>query len=67
MQQASFVGCSSGGAFPTALPGTLIDADKAAALAKGVTTDSRQKISTAPLQPVFLAKAAGIPACADPL
>jgi hypothetical protein len=64
---AAFVGAAAGVGFPTAVPGTLLDADKVSALAKGVTINSRNKLSTAPLQPVFPATSAGIPVSKEPL
>jgi hypothetical protein len=68
MTAVSFVGANAGAGFPTALSGTLIDADKGpAALAKGVTINSRHEVSTGPLQPVYTATSAGIPASSDPL
>jgi hypothetical protein len=67
MTLATFVGANAGVGFPSALSGTLLDADKAAALAKGVTLNTRNKVSTAPLQPFFNAVAGGIPASSDPL
>jgi hypothetical protein len=67
MTLATFVGANAGVGFPTAVSGTLVDANKAAALAKGVTLHTRNKISTGPLTPFFLATPAGIPASSDPL
>jgi hypothetical protein len=67
MQLAAFVGANCNCGFPTGLPGTLQDADKAGTLAKGVTTDTRNELATAPLQPFFLAVAGGIPVSSDPL
>jgi hypothetical protein len=67
MTVATFVGANAGVGFPTAVSGTLIDADKAGALAKGVTLDTRNKVSTGPLTPFFLATPAGIPVSSDPL
>jgi hypothetical protein len=67
MTLATFVGANAGVGFPTAVSGTLLDADKAAALAKGVTLNTRNKVSTAPLQPFFTATSGAIPVSSDPL
>jgi hypothetical protein len=64
---ASFAGANSGLAFPSAVPGTLIDADAASALAAGVTINTRNGASGAPLQQKFNATATGIPASHEPL
>jgi hypothetical protein len=65
--QASFAGANSGQAFPAAVPGTLIDADASTALAAGVTVNTRNGNSGAPLQQKFNAVATGLPASHDPL
>lgn len=68
-----YVGADSGLAFPQALPGTLLDADKVVAFGKGVTLNSRKKVSTGPLLPFFDAAAAAaagfatLPSSSDPL
>jgi hypothetical protein len=67
MQLPTFVGANCNCGFPAGLSGTLQDADKAGALAKGVTTNSRNEVSTGPLQPFFLAVSGGIPVSSDPL
>jgi hypothetical protein len=67
MTLATFVGANAGAGFPTAVSGTLLDADKAAAFAKGVTLNTRNKVSTAPLQPFFTATSGAIPVSSDPL
>jgi hypothetical protein len=67
MTLATFVGANAGVGFPSAVSGTLLDADKAAALAKGVTLNSRNKVSTGPLAPVFTATSGAIPVSSDPL
>jgi hypothetical protein len=67
MTVASFVGGNSGLSFPAALPGTLLDADKATALVKGVTLNSRSQKSTGPLLPFFDATFGAIPATFDPI
>jgi hypothetical protein len=73
-QSASFSGAASGLVFPSAAPGTLTDADKAASLTAGVTITSRNGNSTRPLIPVFPTQSgsastlpATIPTVGDPL
>lgn len=60
-------GAASGLAFPSAVPGVLLDADTQGALAKGVVINTRFKVSTGPLQPFFSAVSTGIPVSSDPL
>ncbi|HVO07378.1 MAG TPA: substrate-binding domain-containing protein [Burkholderiaceae bacterium] len=67
MTTAGFVGADVGGAFPAGVPGTLLDADLSSTLTKGMTMNTRNKVSTAPLQPKLLATSSGIPASSDPL
>jgi hypothetical protein len=67
MTQASFVGCNAGGAFPTALPGTLVDPDTLAPVAKGVNYNTRNKLSPSPLQPHYDATSGAPPVCSDPI
>jgi hypothetical protein len=67
MTLPTFVGANAGTGFPSALSGTLLDADKVAALAKGVTLNSRNKVSTGPLAPVFDARSGALPVSSDPL
>jgi hypothetical protein len=67
MSTAGFVGADTGGAFPGGVGGTLLDADLSSTLTKGMTINTRNKVSTAPLQPKFSATGTGIPASSDPL
>ena len=67
MTSAGFVGADTGGAFPAGVGGTLLDADLSSTLTKGMTMNTRNKVSTAPLQPKLLATSSGIPASSDPL
>jgi hypothetical protein len=67
MSQPGFVGANANTGFPSAVPGTLIDADKVSALAAGVTIGTRNGNSAAPTQPKFNATSAGIPTSRDPL
>ncbi len=70
MTSAGFVGADTGGAFPGGVPGTLLDADLFSTLtstSKGTTLMTRNKLSTAPLQPKLNAIATGIPVSNDPL
>jgi hypothetical protein len=64
---STFVGAAAGTAFPSSVPGTLLDADKVSTLAAGVTINTRNKVSTAPLQNKFHATAAGIPVSKETL
>jgi hypothetical protein len=65
-QSNTFPGVASGLQFPLAAPGTLADSDRNAAIAKGVTLDSRNGSSTAILAPVLNASGA-LPTGNDPL
>ena len=65
-QSNTFPGVANGGKFPAAAPGTLVDSDRNAAVAKGVTLDSRGGVSTGILTPVLNAKGT-LPAGSDPL
>ena len=67
MTSAGFVGADTGGQFPAGVGGTLLDADLASTLTKGMTINTRNKVSTAPLQPKFSATASGVPVSSDPL
>jgi hypothetical protein len=70
MTTAGFVGADTGGGFPGGVPGTLLDADLFSTLtstSKGTTLNTRNKVSTAPLQPKLSAIATGIPVSNDPL
>ena len=67
MTTAGFVGADTGGQFPAGVGGTLLDADLASTLTKGMTINTRNKVSTAPLQPKFSATASGVPVSSDPL
>jgi len=67
MTSAGFVGADTGGAFPAGVGGTLLDADLSSTLTKGMTMNTRNKVSTAPLQPRLLATSTGIPVSSDPL
>ena len=67
MSTAAFTGCNSGLAFPSAVTGTLVDGDTAAAIVKGVTLASRNKNSQAPLQQKVFPALAAIPVCTDPV
>jgi hypothetical protein len=70
MSSAGFVGADTGGGFPGGVPGTLLDADlftTLTATSKGTTLNTRNKVSTAPLQPKLSAIATGIPVSNDPL
>lgn len=64
---ATLPGAASGLVFPAAVPGIVLDADVATALTKGVTINSRSKVSTATLTPIFNALPTGIPVGSDPL
>ena len=66
-QSASLTGVASGKGYPLAAPGTLADSDRNAAVAKGVTLDSRSGNSQAILQPVLNAASGPIPTGSDPL
>jgi hypothetical protein len=68
-QSATFPGVADGKSFPTAAPGTLVDADRASSLTAGVTINTRGGTSTAILLPKFTgtANGAGIPTGSDPL
>lgn len=66
----NFNGCNfgAGGTFPAAAPGTLSDADFGnPATTKGATLNTRNKVSSAPLQASVLAAASGVPLCTDTL
>jgi hypothetical protein len=65
-QSNTFPGVASGLQFPLAAPGTLADSDRNAAVAKGVTLDSRSGNSAAILQPVLNASGT-LPVGSDPL
>jgi hypothetical protein len=67
MTAATFVGANAGVGFQAAVSGTLLDADKVGTLAKGVTLNTRNKVSTGPLAPIFFATPSGIPVSSDPL
>jgi hypothetical protein len=70
MSTPGFVGADTGGGFPGGVPGTLLDADLFSALtatSKGTTLNTRNKVSTAPLQHKLDAIATGIPVSNDPL
>ncbi|MGO9507775.1 MAG: hypothetical protein ACLPXZ_10670 [Mycobacterium sp.] len=67
MKAAAFSGCNSGNPFPLAVTGTLVDADNAAAIVKGVTLATRNKNSQAPLQAKAFPALAVLPACSDPV
>ena len=66
MTTAGFVGADVGGGFPQGVSGTLLDADTVTTLGKGTTMMTRNKVSTAPLQPK-LAPVTPFPVSNDPL
>jgi hypothetical protein len=66
MTSPGFVGADVGGKFPQGVGGTLLDADSASTLTKGMTMNTRNKISTAPLQPK-LSPVTPFPVSSDPL
>jgi hypothetical protein len=66
MTSAGFVGADVGGKFPQGVGGTLLDADLASTLTKGMTINTRNKVSTAPLQPK-LSAISPFPVSNDPL
>jgi hypothetical protein len=66
-QSSNFSGAASGLPFPAAAIGTLTDADRAASVTLGVTTDSRNGTSTGILYPLFNAGTSAIPTNGDPL
>jgi hypothetical protein len=66
MTSPGFVGPDVGGKFPQGVGGTLLDADLASTLTKGMTMNTRSKVSTAPLQPK-LSAVSPFPVSNDPL
>jgi hypothetical protein len=65
-QSNTFPGVASGLQYPLAAPGTLVDSDRNAAVAAGVTLDSRNGTSTGILFPVLNASGT-LPTGSDPL
>jgi hypothetical protein len=66
-QSNTFAGVASGKGFPLAAPGTLVDSDRNAAVAAGVTLESRGGKSPAVLVPVLNAGSVALPLGSDPL
>jgi len=66
-QSLTFPGANSCLRFPAAAPGTLVDSDRNAVVAAGVTLDSRSGTSTGILAPVLVAGSGSFPTGCDPL
>jgi len=67
LNKATIASVNSGNAFPSSVPGLVLDPIIVGSQAKGTTLYSRSKVSTAPLQPIYDATNGAITYGFDPL